>query len=150
MASFFAIRGLSKLGDIAKAAALARKEIGRVPGVGIELPTEELNKLRWLQNGGRDFREVNKKMLDRMGEAFSRALAKVLAGKKPVTAPWEAAAREYIDVVAERLATGGGDVKGHMTPLKPETVERKGHSRIGIDTGALLKAMALAKVRLTK
>ena len=148
--AFFAIRGLSSLGDIAKAAAVARAAIGKVPGVGIELDDFELAKLKWLQKGGRDFREVTPKMLSRMSEAFTRALAKVLKGKAAVTAPWEAAAAEYIDVVAERLATGGGDVKSHMKVLKPETIERKGHARIGLDSGALLRAVATAKVRLTK
>lgn len=148
--AFFAIRGLSSLGDIAKAAAVARAAIGKVPGVGIELPDEELQKLKWLEKGGRDFREVNQKMLDRMGAAFARMLAKVIAGKAAVDSPWKAAAAEYIDVVAERLATGGGDVKGHMKPLKEDTIERKGHARIGLDSGALLRAVATARVRLTK
>lgn len=148
--AFFAIRGLSSLGDIAKAAAIARQAIGKTPGVGLELDDFELAKLKWLAKGGRDFREVTPKMLNRMGEAFSRALARVIARKADPTAPWIAAAQTYVDIVSERLATGGGDVKSHMKPLKPETIERKGHARIGIDSGALLRAVATAKVRLTR
>lgn len=144
------IRGLSKLSDINKAAKLAREAIGRVPGAALDVPTEALNKLRWLERGGRDFRLANKAMQKRVNDAFLAKLKLVMQGRAKVSDPWAAAAAEYQDVVAERLATGGGDAKGTMKPLKPETVERKGHGKIGFDTGELLRQWIKAKVRVTR
>jgi hypothetical protein len=82
--------------------------------------------------------------------AFVAALKRVLAGKAPVTLPWRDAAEAYRDRLATRLATSGGDVKAHMRKLKPVTVERKGHARIGVDSGTLLREVATAKVRVTR
>lgn len=144
------IRGLSAMADIQKAAELAKAAIGRVPGAAIELSTDALDKLRWLAKGGRDFREDNKTMKSRVNAAFAKALLKVMKGRAPVTEPWRMAAEEYRDVLATRLATSGGDVKAHMKKLKPDTIERKGHSRIGVDTGELLREVATAKVRVTR
>lgn len=148
--AFAPIRGLSSLADIEQAAAKAQAAIGRVPGVGLEVPQLSLDKLRWLQNSGRDFREVNEVLLSEMGEAFTQALFRVMRGSADVGAPWRAAGEAYRDRVATRLATSGGDVRSKMKPLAPSTIKRKGHARIGVDTGALLRDMAVAKVRNTR
>lgn len=144
------IRGLSRMSDIQKAAELAQKAIGRVPGAALVLSSDALDKLRWLANGGRDFREDNRTMKDRVNGAFARGLLQVMKGKASVSEPWRLAAEEYRDVLATRLATSGGDVKGHMKRLKPATIERKGHARIGVDSGELLREVATAKVRVTR
>lgn len=144
------IRGLDRMSDIQKAAELAQEAIGHTPGAAVEMSTDALDKLRYLANGGRDFREVNRNMKSRVNGAFTKALLKVMKGKAPVTEPWRMAAEEYRDVLAERLATSGGDVKSHMKKLKADTVERKGHARIGVDTGDLLREVATAKVRVTR
>jgi hypothetical protein len=148
--AFVPIRGLSALTGLEKAAKLAREAIGRTPGVGVELPSDALEKLKWLAHGGRDFREVNATLKREMQGAFTAALRKVLAGKAGVSAPWKAAGEAYRDRLATRLATSGGDVKSHMKKLRPSTIERKGHARIGVDTGTLLRQVATAKVRTTK
>lgn len=144
------IRGLTQLAKIEQAATLAKKAIGRVPGAAVELPTDALNKLRWLAKGGRDFREENATMRKEVNGAFVAALRRVLAGDAPVTLPWKDAAEAYRDRLAMRLATSGGDVKGHMRKLKADTIERKGHARIGVDRGDLLREVATAKVRVTR
>lgn len=138
------------MSDIQRAAELAQKAIGRVPGAAIVLSSDALDKLRWLAAGGRDFREDNRTMKERVNGAFAAALLKVMKGKAPVSAPWKAAAEEYRDVLATRLATSGGDVKGHMKKLRPATIERKGHARIGVDSGELLREVATAQVRVTR
>jgi hypothetical protein len=147
---FVPIRGLSSLGDIAVAVKKAREAIGRVPGVGLELPQASLNKLRWMAGAKehRDFREVNDKLLGEMGRAFTAALRLVMKGKADVTRPWLAAGEAYKDRIASRLAKSGDDIK--MKPLKPETIERKGSSQIGRDTGALYRDWKAAVVRLTR
>lgn len=144
------IRGLTQLAQIEKAAEAAKKAIGRVPGAAVELPMDALNKLKWLAKGGRDFREENNVMRKEVNGAFVAALRKVLAGKAPVTLPWRDAAEAYRDRLATRLATSGGDVRAHMKKLKADTIERKGHARIGVDKGDLLREVATAKVRVTR
>lgn len=148
--AFVPIRGLASLGDIAKAAKLARDSIGKVPGVGMDLTKEALDKLRWMAAAKehRDFREVNPLLLREMGQAFTASLLKVMKGKAPITAPWLAAGEAYKDRVTFRLANSGGDIK--MAPLKPSTIERKGSSQIGRDTGALYREWKAAKVRTTR
>lgn len=144
------IRGLNRMKDIEKAARLAKEAIGRVPGAAIQLSSDALDKLRWLANGGRDFREDNRTMKARVNGAFASALMDVIRGRARVSEPWRAAAEEYRDVLAERLASGGGDVKAHMRKLRPATIARKGHSRIGVDSGALLREVTKAPVKVTK
>jgi hypothetical protein len=144
------IRGLNTMSEIQQAAELAQKAIGRVPGAAVEFTTDALDKLRWLANGGRDFREENKVMRDEVNGAFVKALHRVMKGKAPVTEPWRMAAEAYRDRLATRLATSGGDVKAHMKKLKASTIERKGHARIGVDTGDLLREVATTKVRVTR
>jgi hypothetical protein len=148
--AFVPFRGSLPLQPLQQAVELARAAIGRVPGAGLEVPQPSLDKLRWLQNSGRDFREVNEVLLDEMGAAFTQALFRVMRKQADVGAPWRAAAEAYRDRVATRLATSGGDVRAHMKPLAPSTIRRKGHARIGVDTGALLRDMAVAKVRNTR
>lgn len=147
---FVPIRGLSSLGDIAVAAKKAREAIGKTPGVGLELPQASLNKLRWMAGAKehRDFREVNDRLLSEMGRAFTAALQLVMKGKADVTRPWIAAGEAYKARIQSRLAKSGDDVK--MKPLKPATVERKGSSQIGRDTGALYRDWKAAVVRLTR
>lgn len=147
---FIPIRGLSSLGDIAKAAKLARESIGKVPGVGLEISKDSLDKLRWMAGAKerRDFRVVNDKLLGEMGKAFAAALMQVMKGKANITWPWLAAGEAYKARVAARLANSGDDVT--MKALKPETIKRKGSSQIGRDTGALYRDWRAAVVRLTR
>lgn len=147
---FVPIRGLSSLGDIAVAAKKAREAIGKTPGVGLELPQASLNKLRWMAGAKehRDFREVNDRLLSEMGRAFTAALQLVMKGKADVTRPWIAAGEAYKARIQSRLAKSGDDVK--MVALKPATIERKGSSQIGRDTGALYRDWKAAVVRLTR
>jgi len=147
---FVPIRGLSSLGDIAKAAKLARESVGKVPGVGLELSKDSLDKLKWMAGAKehRDFREVNDKLLGEMGKAFTAALMQVMRGKANITRPWLAAGEAYKARVTARLANSGDDIK--MKPLKPSTIERKGSSQIGRDTGALYRDWKAAVVRLTR
>jgi hypothetical protein len=147
---FVPIRGLSSLGDIAVAAKKAREAIGKTPGVGLELPKASLDKLRWMAGAKehRDFREVNERLLSEMGRAFTAALQLVMKGKADVTRPWLAAGEAYKARVQSRLAKSGDDVK--MAALKPATIERKGSSQIGRDTGALYRDWKAAVVRLTR
>jgi hypothetical protein len=146
--AFVPVRGLSTLRDVEKAAALAKEAIGRVPAGGLELPHDAVEKLRWLAAGGREFREVNRTLKGDMQVAFTSALKDVMKGKARVTEPWRAAIEAYRDRLATRIALGGGDIKGHLKRLKPETIRRKGHSKIGVDSGKLLSDVTDAKVKV--
>jgi hypothetical protein len=83
-----------------------------------------------------------------MERAFVKKLDDVLLGRASVDAPAKAAVKVFVDTVAERLETGGGDVS--MKPLDPETVKRKGHDRIGDDSGDLKRRVKRAKVRTVR
>ena len=146
--AFVPIRGLSSIADVAKAARLARESIGKVPGVGIELEQLSLNKLKWMASGGRDFRTVNDTLISKMDEAFTGALLKVMKGKAPITLPWLAAGEAWRKHLVYRLANSGGDIK--MKPLAKSTIERKGSTQIGRDTGALYRDVKGATVRNTR
>lgn len=147
--AFVPIRGLSKLSEIQDAAKLAQYAT-KLPGVGLDMPQDALNKLKWMASAKehRDFREVNDVLLKKMGAAFTKALFRVMKKKAPITEPWKAAGEAYQDHLVFRLSHSGGDVK--MKPLKPATIERKGSSQIGRDTGDLYRDVRAAKVRLTK
>lgn len=145
---FVPIRGLSSLKDVAEAAKLARASIAKVPGVGIELEQLSLNKLKWMASGGRDFRAVTDVLISKMDEAFTGALLKVMKKKAPITLPWLAAGEAWRKHMVYRLANSGGDIK--MKPLAKSTVERKGSTQIGRDTGALYRDMKGAVVRNTR
>jgi len=146
--AFVPIRGLSSIADVAKAARLARESIGKVPGVGIELEQLSLNKLKWMASGGRDFRAVTDVLISKMDEAFTAKLMLVMKGKAAITAPWLAAGEAWRKHMVYRLANSGGDIK--MKPLARSTVERKGSTQIGRDTGALYRDMKSATVRNTR
>ena len=146
--AFVPIRGLSSIADVAKAARLARESIGKVPGVGIELEQLSLNKLKWMASGGRDFRAVTDVLISKMDEAFTAKLMLVMKGKAAITAPWLAAGEAWRKHMVYRLANSGGDIK--MKPLAKSTVERKGSTQIGRDTGALYRDIKSATVRNTR
>lgn len=114
--------------------------------VSITLPEESIDKLGWLEGGGRKFTTVNTLLANAMAEAFAKGLDHLAQGGKDEKEPWRLAAEEFIDRLATRLSTGGGDLKGRMRGLKPETIKRKGFSKIGVDTGALLRSVVAAKV----
>lgn len=114
--------------------------------VSITLPVESIDKLGWLEDGGRDFTTVTALLAREMADAFAQGLDKLEQGAKNEKLPWQLAAEAFVDRLATRLSTGGGDLKGRMRKLKPETVARKGFSKIGVDTGALLRSVVAAKV----
>lgn len=129
--------------------ALGLMARAQVPTVTLGLPEEEANKLIWLVRGGRDVEKPNALMLREMGEAYATALLQVAKGRAPVTAPWLAAAEAWRDRVATRLATSGGDIRAEMRPLTEEYARRKGFNRIGVNSGALLRAVIAARITVT-
>ena len=131
---------------------LYRERLKKITGslrprkVSIVLPEESVDKLGWLEAGGRNFLVVNTLLAREEAEAFAKGLDRLERGAKDETLPWLLAAQAFIDRVATRLSTSGGDLKGRMRRLKPETVKRKGFDKIGVDTGALLRSIVAARV----
>ena len=138
-------RGLSDLVTRVEGAA---KALQRAKGAGWTVDDVALDKLRWLEQSGRDFRKVTPALKKKMEGAFVKALDDVLVGKAGVDAPAAAAVKVFKDEIVRRLKTSGGDVA--MTPLKDATVKAKGHSRIGDDTGDLKRRVTRAKVRTVR
>lgn len=114
--------------------------------VSIILPKLSVDKLDWLRAGGRDFEAVTPTMALDLTAAFAKGLLLVARGRANITEPWRLAGEAWVDRVATRLATGGGEVKGRMKRLKASTIKRKGFAKIGVDTGALLRSLVAAKV----
>lgn len=131
---------------------LYRERIKKLTGslrkreVSIVLPEESIDKLGWLEAGGRNFTTVNALLAREEAEAFALGLDKLERGAKDETIPWRLAAEAFLDRLATRLSTSGGDLKGRMRKLKPETVARKGFAKIGVDTGTLLRSIVAARV----
>mgnify|MGYP006349810325 FL=1 len=108
----------------------------------IDLPEEEANKLTWLANADRDMEEITASLAVDMGKAYAKGLMDlVLRRSRDPSHPWIMACEAYRDALADRLLTGGGDIRRRMRPLKPETIGRKGHARVGYDTGDLWRAV---------
>lgn len=114
--------------------------------ISITLPEESIDKLEWLEKGGRKFTTVNALLATQMAEAFAKGLDHIANGSKDLKEPWELAAEAWLDRVRTRLSTGGGDLKSRMKALKPVTVKAKGFNKIGVDSGELLRSMVAAQV----
>ena len=143
--AFLPGRGLS---DIVRHLEDGAKALAKAKGAGWTIDDVALDKLRWLERDGRDFRAVTPKLKTKMETAFVKELDRVILGRASVDAPAKAAVKVFVDTVAERLETGGGDVS--MRPLDPDTVRRKGHDRIGDDSGDLKRRVRRAKVRTVR
>jgi hypothetical protein len=113
----------------------------------IDLPDEEALKLQWLAAGGRDMEAMTVPLAREMGKAYARGLLDLATRKTRDTShPWVMACEVYRDALAQRLLTGGGDIKRDLRPLRPSTIERKGHARIGYDTGDLWRAVKSGRI----
>lgn len=142
--SYRAAEGLVRLRSLLGLMAQAT-----VPTVEVSIDNLSASKLRWLRLGGRDFEKPTGDLLRAMGAAYAQGLMRLARGRsRDATLPWLLAAEVYRDALASRLATSGGDLRSQMTPLSPETIARKGHARIGVDTGALLRDVATATIRV--
>lgn len=135
------VRGLTEVRGALAALRLATK----VPRVYIETTQEAADKLRWLEEGGRNFLAVNPTMVKDMALAATKAAPGAL-WRRDWGLVWRAAAEAFLERLKDRLGANGLDIRGKLRPLKAETIERKGHARIGIDTGELLKAILRARI----
>lgn len=108
-------------------------------------------KMGWLKGGGRDFEQLTPKLKAKMVEAYAAGMASLANGtSKDAMLPARMAGEAFKQEMITRLANGGGEVKGAMKPLAASTIARKGHSRIGYDTGGLFMAMTKARVLIKK
>lgn len=144
------VRGLWSITDIQRACEVAQRAIGHTPGAALQLPDEAADKLRWLQRQGRDVRAVTPELTRAMSEAFASAFSRAWSGSAPWSTPWVAAVTAYRDHLSRRLLTGGDDVRSALRPLLAATTKRKGHGRVGYDTGSLQREVASATVIPTR
>lgn len=163
--------GVRTLNTLATNARRASQAIGTRPDAEIALPASAQAKLDYLALGGRDFRASTPILEREMALAAEMALRKMIerqiaqqrarqagaggarqarAEQAPTPSPWQAAAVAYLNRLQLRLATGGADVQGQLARLDRQTIEQKGHSRIGYDSGDLLRQVGAAKIRLTR
>jgi hypothetical protein len=130
--------------------ALSLMAQAATPEVVVTITNLSADKLRWLRLGGRDFEVATGELLREMGTAYVKGLNDLARGRtRDARRPWQLAGEVFKDRVASRLATSGGDVRSRMTPLAPSTIARKGHARIGVDSGKLLTDVATAAVVVT-
>lgn len=119
----------------------------RIRQVSVTMPEESIEKLDWLEKGGRKFTVMNRILTNELSDAFAKGLDMIARGNGEPTEPWELMAEAWKDRIATRLATSGGDVKSRIKKLAPSTVKKKGkRARIGYDTGDLLKTIVEAGV----
>lgn len=139
--------GVRTLNTLAANTRRASNAVGTRPGAEIALPASAQAKLDYLERGGRDFRASTPTLDREIEAAYVEELQKVIFGKAPASAPWEAAAAAYLKRLQLRLETGGADVQGLLARLDRQTIEQKGHSRIGYASGDLLRQVRAAKIR---
>lgn len=115
--------------------------------MSLTLDPFSIDKLGWLKRDRRNFMTVSAIVAQDMTDAFALGLDRLASGRsKDQLLPWKLAGAAYQDDVAERLATGGGDMKGRMKKLSVPYIKRKGFSKIGVLTGALLRDVVAARV----
>lgn len=136
---------VSGLKDIRDSLGLMARAL-RIPKVEIALTESAADKLMWLKNDGRDFTRVNAKMAADMALAFVSGIWGMARGEGGATLPWRRAGMAYRERLMQRIFSGGGDVKGSLARLSRATIERKGHSRIGYDSGKLQRDIARSRV----
>lgn len=135
------VRGLNAVRD---ALAVLRRASTNVR-VYIETTQDAADKLVWLQKGGRDFLQASPAMVKDMALAAAKA-APMAVWRRDWNSVWVAAAEAYLERLRDRIGANGLDIKSRLKPLKAETIARKGHARVGIDTGDLLKAILRARI----
>lgn len=102
---------------------------------------ESIDKLGWLKDSKRDFTKVTPELQ----EAAKRAVVQSIRDArgdisdvpKLVDKMAKAAGEAVLEHICKRFQGGKRDVK--LRPLAKSTVKRKGHNRVGIDSGDLLR-----------
>lgn len=136
---------VKELGILSKTLSILDKE------TRIVFPLSSVNKIKAesLVNNDRDFFDANNKMEKDIAIAIGAALEKdptILERTDAAAKIMEVAAIAARDTVVNRFESGGDDVS--VRPLKQSTINQKGNSKVGVDTGALLNELRNIKPRV--
>jgi hypothetical protein len=99
--------------------------------------------LGWLEEQGRDFAAVTPKMERAVGDALEGKVEELLARNLPIASATDSIGLAVKDAIVDRF--NGQDVR-HMRRLRRVTTRRKGHGRIGVESGALRDGVTNAVV----
>ena len=118
------------------------------PGTGRSFSVAENERLRALARGMLEKVDNNQRRLADLLGVAQPTVSNFIAGKTGAGVQLATAIARQAGLSLQS-ATGGGDVKSRMTPLRPATIERKGHSRIGVDSRTLIKDVTSADITVT-
>lgn len=98
----------------------------------------------------RDFLKVTPEMEKRAAQAFIKSLkkAKLAEPEKAIAIVLHEVGESILEHVARRFQGGKRDIK--LTPLAKSTIKRKGHSRVGIDSGDLYRDILNGTVKIKR
>lgn len=141
---------LSTQGDKEQLAALEALNalLSKPVQVDVTGNPEQVMSAQALKEARRDFFSANSAQyqacINKYKEIIDDALNTVLAGghiniESVNQEALDAVRRAYVAVIVENIEQQ--QAPGGIAPLKPATIKRKGHSKVGIDTGALLEEM---------
>lgn len=116
-------------------------------GIRVTLPASASEKLGHLASGGRDLLAPSTTLDQEVAQAMDRGLQAVVQGAAPDT-PWQRAGEAVLRRLRLRVTQGGADLT--LRALDPATIRRKGHARVGYETGALLRDLSRARVTLQR
>lgn len=119
--------------------AHGREAVGNADNVDI---------IGYLRDQGRDFGAPSAALTDAVVAALQEFVDRQIAYAEPFDGIDVVLADAIARGVARRFEASGNDVS--MTPLASSTVARKGHSRIGVESGALARGLHNANARATR
>jgi len=105
-------------------------------------------KLGYLAARDRDFLAITPQLESAAARAMTEALDALIENALPIAGAIKMVGEGVLDHIVERFqkTTDHGPPDVSMNPLRPSTIERKGHAQVGIDTGHLSHSMADARV----
>ncbi len=109
-------------------------------------------KLGYLAARDRDFLAVTPELEAAAAAAMSEALDALFAESLPLERAIPMLGEGVLEHIVGRFesTTDHGTTDVSMNPLRPSTIARKRHAKIGIDTGDLARSMADAQVTTRK
>lgn len=128
--------------DVIRSTLRKLRDISAVKGLRVTVPPAAEKTIAFLAAGGRDLTTVTPTLRAEVDAAVAKGVALVAKGS-PAGTPWQLAAEAVLRRLRLRVAQGGADAS--FKPDAASTVKQKGHSRLFVNTGKLLRDLSGSK-----